>query len=146
MKSNATKCKEMLICFFQSKPDLPNLCVGDQILEFITQSSWFDYQGWFWVERTYCDDCYQSLHAKELHILCVLYCGGGGIPPRDLITIYYALIRSIWNIALQYGFVVCFGLCLNKYIRKPWENSKTCTADYTARPILQWSAVNVAGP
>ena len=36
MKLNTKKCKEMLICFFRNKPDLPNLCGGDQVLECVS--------------------------------------------------------------------------------------------------------------
>ena len=36
MKLNANKFKETLICFFRNKPDLPNLCVGDQALECVS--------------------------------------------------------------------------------------------------------------
>jgi hypothetical protein len=36
MKLNAKKCKEMLICSFRNKPYLPCLCVGEQVLEFVS--------------------------------------------------------------------------------------------------------------
>ncbi|CAB4013614.1 Hypothetical predicted protein, partial [Paramuricea clavata] len=36
MKLNAKKCKEMQICFFRNKPELPHLCVEDQILECVS--------------------------------------------------------------------------------------------------------------
>ncbi len=36
MKLNAKKCKEMQICFLQNKPELPHLCVEDQILECVS--------------------------------------------------------------------------------------------------------------
>jgi hypothetical protein len=36
MKLNPTKCKEMPICFFRNKPDLPSLSVGDQVMELVS--------------------------------------------------------------------------------------------------------------
>ncbi|CAB4038243.1 Hypothetical predicted protein [Paramuricea clavata] len=82
----------MQICFFRNKPELPHLCVEDQILECV------------WSHKVLGliiqDDLKWNEHisvivtkaSKRLHILRVLR--RGGIPPHDLITIYYALIRS----------------------------------------------------
>ena len=93
MKLNAEKCKVMLICFFRNKPDLPNLCIGDQTLECVSS---YKVLG-----LTIQDDLRWNNHiamivtktSKRLHILRVLR--RGGIPPHDLIAIYYALIRPI---------------------------------------------------
>ena len=93
MKLNAEKCKVMLICFFRNKPDLPNLCIGDQTLECVSS---YKVLG-----LTIQDDLRWNNHiamivtktSKRLHSLRVLR--RGGIPPHDLIAIYYALIRPI---------------------------------------------------
>ncbi|CAB4023173.1 Hypothetical predicted protein [Paramuricea clavata] len=92
MKLNAKKCKEMQICFFRNKPELPHLCVEDQILECVSSHKVLG--------LIIQDDLKWNQHfsmivtkaSKRLHILRVLR--RGGIPPHDLITIYYALIRS----------------------------------------------------
>ncbi len=45
MKLNAKKCKEMQICFFRNKPELPHLCVEDLRMCIVAQGSWIDYPG-----------------------------------------------------------------------------------------------------
>ena len=92
MKLNAKKCKEMQICFFRSKPELPHLCVEDQILECVPSHKVLGLiiqDDLKWNEHI---SMIVTKASKRLHILRVLR--RGGIPPHDLITIYYALIRS----------------------------------------------------
>ena len=87
MKLNAKKCKEMQICFFRSKPELPHLCVEDQILECVPSHKVLGLiiqDDLKWNEHI---SMIVTKASKRLHILRT-------IPPHDLITIYYALIRS----------------------------------------------------
>jgi hypothetical protein len=94
----------MLIRFFRNKPHLPSCSVGDQVLELVLSHKvlgliiqddfkWNEYIAMIVTKAS-----------KRLHILCVLR--RGGIPPHDLISIYYALIRSI----LEYSCTVCMVL------------------------------------
>ena len=114
MKLNAKKCKEVLICFFCNKPDLPNLCVGDQALECLSSHKVLG--------LIIQDDLRWNKHiamivtktSKRLHILLFRR---GGIPPRDLIAIYYALIRPI----LEYCFPV-WRCGLPKHLSEQIEN------------------------
>jgi hypothetical protein len=90
MKLNAKKCKEMLICFFRNKPDLPSLSVGDQVLELVSSHKVLGLiiqDDFKWNEHI---AMIVTKASKRLRVL-----RRGGIPPHDLITIYYALIRSI---------------------------------------------------
>ncbi|CAB4017461.1 RNA-directed DNA polymerase from mobile element jockey, partial [Paramuricea clavata] len=92
MKLNTKKCKEMQICFFRNKPELPHLCVEDQILECVSSHKVLGLiiqDNLKWNEHI---SMIVTKASKRLHILRVLR--RGGIPPHDLITIYYALIRS----------------------------------------------------
>ncbi|CAB4010558.1 Hypothetical predicted protein [Paramuricea clavata] len=92
MKLNTKKCKEMQICFFRNKPELPHLCVEDQILECVSSHKVLGLiiqDDLKWNEHI---SMIVTKASKRLHILRVLR--RGGIPPHDLITIYYALIRS----------------------------------------------------
>ena len=93
MKLNAKKCKEMQICFFRNKPDLLNLRVGDQVLECVSSHKVLGLiiqNDLRWNEHI---AIIVTKASKRLHILRALR--RGGIPPHDLITIYYALIRSM---------------------------------------------------
>ncbi len=74
----------MNYCFFRNKPDLLNLRVGDQVLECVSSHKVLG--------LIIQDDLRWNEHIATI-VLRVLR--RRGIPPHDVIAIYYALIRSM---------------------------------------------------
>ena len=69
---------EMLICFFRNKPDLPNLCVGDQALECVSSHKVLDLiiqDDLRWNSNKHIAMIVTKT-SKRLHILRVLRRGG----------------------------------------------------------------------
>ena len=100
MKLNASKCKEMLMCFLRKRPQIQPLRVNVKVLETVKSHK---------VLGLIIQDCLKwnkhiemstSKASKRLQIIRVLR--RGGIPPQDLLHIYYVLIHSV----LEYCCVI----------------------------------------
>ena len=100
MKLNASKCKEMLMCFLRERPKIQPLRVNVKVLETVKSHK---------VLGLIIQDCLKwnkhiemstSKASKRLQIIRVLR--RGGIPPQDLLHIYYVLIHSV----LEYCCVI----------------------------------------
>ena len=100
MKLNPKKCKELRVCFLRETPDLSPLLIDGRALEVVRSHKvlglviqndlkWNDH-----IESVV------SKASKRLYIIRTLL--RGGVPAEDLLTIYFALIRSV----LEYCCVV----------------------------------------
>ena len=97
MNLNPKKCKELVICSLRTRPDLGPLCVNGRPLERVSSHKVLgvtisDTLGWNEHVREIV-----SKASKRLYILRVLK--RSGIPPEDLINIFYALVRSVLEYA-----------------------------------------------
>ena len=97
MNLNPKKCKEIVISSLRSRPDLSPLCVNEHPLERVSSHKVLgvtisDTLGWNEHVREIV-----SKASKRLYILRVLK--RSGIPPEDLINIFYALVRSVLEYA-----------------------------------------------
>lgn len=97
MNLNPKKCKELVICSLKTRPDLGPLCVNGRPLERVSSHKVLgvtisDTLGWNEHVREIV-----SKASKRLYILRVLK--RSGIPPEDLINIFYALVRSVLEYA-----------------------------------------------
>ena len=102
---NAKTCKELRICFLKETPNLSPLTMDGHVLETVRSHKVLGIiiqSNLKWDERILSTVTKAS---KRLYALRVL--GRGGVPPADLIKVYYALIRSIleccreqWNYAI----------------------------------------------
>ena len=105
MKLNAKKCKELRICFLKETPNLSPLTIDGHVLESVRS---YKVLGLIIQSNLKWDEQVLSTvtkASKRLYALRVL--SRGGVPPADLISVYYALIRSIleycsevWNYAI----------------------------------------------
>ena len=114
MKLNTSKCKEMLMCFLRKRPEIQPLCVNGKVLETVKSHKVLgliiqDNLKWNkHIEKS------TSKASKRLHIIRVLQ--RGGVPPQDLLHIYYAPVRSV----LEYCCVIWHN-SLPKYLSKNIE-------------------------
>ncbi|PFX29204.1 RNA-directed DNA polymerase from mobile element jockey [Stylophora pistillata] len=97
MNLNPNKCKELVISSPRTRPDLGPLCVNGRPLERVSSHKVLgvtisDTLGWNEHVREIV-----SKASKRLYILRVLK--RSGIPPEDLINIFYALVRSVLEYA-----------------------------------------------
>ena len=97
MNLNPKKCKEIVISSLRSRPDLSPLCVNEHPLERVSSHKVLgvtisDTLGW----NEHVHEIV-SKASKRLYILRVLK--RSGIPPEDLINIFYALVRSVLEYA-----------------------------------------------
>ncbi|PFX26981.1 RNA-directed DNA polymerase from mobile element jockey [Stylophora pistillata] len=97
MNLNPKKCKELVISSLRTRPDLGPLCVNGRPLERVSSHKVLgvtisDTLGWNEHVREIV-----SKASKRLYILRVLK--RSGIPPEDLINIFYALVRSVLEYA-----------------------------------------------
>lgn len=83
MNLNPKKCKEMRISFLAKDLDVLQLTVNDTYLEKVSQNT----------KEIVVKAC------KRLYLLSVLK--RAGVPPDHLITIYWALVRSVLEYACQ---------------------------------------------
>ena len=110
MKINGKKCKEMTISFLRDKPNTSPLRIDGQQIDCVQS---FKVLGIIitnqlkWSENT---DAIVKKASKRLHILRVLR--RSGIPPTDLLPIFFGLVRSI----LEYACTV-WHTCLPQYQR-----------------------------
>ena len=105
IKLNAKKCKELRICFLKETPNLSPLTIDGHVLESVRS---YKVLGLTIQSNLKWDEQILSTvtkASKRLYALRVL--SRGGVPPADLISVYYALIRSIleycsevWNYAI----------------------------------------------
>ena len=97
MNLNPKKCKELVISSLRTRPDLGPLCVNECPLERVSSHKVLGV--------TISDTLRWNEHVREivskaskcLYILRVLK--RSGIPPEDLINIFYALVRSVLEYA-----------------------------------------------
>ena len=111
MKLKASKCKEMLMCFLRKRPEIQPLCVNGKVLETIKSHKVLGLiiqDNLKWNKHI---EMSTSKASKRLHIIRVLR--RGGVPPHDLLHIYYALVRSV----LEYCCVIWHN-SLPKYLSK----------------------------
>ena len=93
MKLNASKCKKMLICFLRKRPEIQPLCVNGKVLETVKSHKVLGLiiqDNLKWNKHIKMST---SKALKRFHIIRVLQ--RGGVPPHDLLHIYYALVRSV---------------------------------------------------
>ena len=97
MNLNPKKCKELVISSLRTRPDFGPLCVNERPLERVSSHKVLGV--------TISDTLRWNEHVREivskaskrLYILRVLK--RSGIPPEDLINIFYALVRSVLEYA-----------------------------------------------
>ena len=97
MNLNPKKCKELVISSLRTRPDLGPLCVNERPLERVSSHKVLGVtisDTLRWNEHV-CEIV--SKASKRLYILRVLK--RSGIPPEDLINIFYALVRSVLEYA-----------------------------------------------
>ena len=100
IKLNSMKCKEMRVCFLRKTPELSSLVINGQILELVHSHKVLGLiiqSNLKWNNHI---NSVVSKASKRLYILRVLR--RSGIPTEDLVTLYYALVRSV----LEYCCVV----------------------------------------
>ena len=114
MKLNTSKCKEMLMCFLRKRPEIQPLCVNGKVLETVMSHKVLGLiiqDNLKWNKHI---EMSISKASKRLHIIRVLQ--RGGVPPQDLLHVYYALVRSV----LEYCCVIWHN-SLPKYLSKNIE-------------------------
>ncbi len=100
MKLNPKKCKELRVCFLRETPDLSPLLIDGHALEVVRSHKVLGLviqNDLKWNEHI---ESVVSKASKRLYIIRTLR--RGGVPAEDLLTIYFALIRSV----LEYCCVV----------------------------------------
>ena len=100
MKLNPKKCKELRVCFLRETPDLSPLLIDGHALEVVHSHKVLGLviqNDLKWNEHI---DSVLSKASKRLYIIRTLR--RGGVPTEDLLTIYFALIRSV----LEYCCVI----------------------------------------
>lgn len=98
MKLNPKKCKELRVCFLRDPPSLSQLVIDSTPVEVVECHKVLGVQiqnNLKWRNHV---DVITKKAAKRLYILRILR-HSAGVPPRDLITIYIALIQSILEYA-----------------------------------------------
>ena len=99
MKLNAKKCKELRICFLKETPQLSSLTIDGHVLETVRSHKVLGLiiqNNLKWDEQILSTVTKAS---KRLYALRIL--SRGGVPPADLINVYYAFIRSILEYCSQ---------------------------------------------
>ena len=114
MKLNASKCKEMLMCFLRKRQEIQTPCVNGKVLETVKSHKVLGLiiqDNLKWNKHI---EMSTSKASKRLHIIRVLR--RGGVPPHDLLHIYYALVRFV----LEYCCTIWHN-SLPKYLSKNIE-------------------------
>ena len=105
MKLNASKCKEMLMCFLRKRQEIQTPCVNGKVLETVKSHKVLGLiiqDNLKWNKHI---EMSTSKASKRLHIIRVLR--RGGVPPHDLLHIYYALVRLSSNTVALFGITAC---------------------------------------
>lgn len=93
MNLSLKKCKEMWICTLRTRPDFPSLLNNNRRLENLPS---YKVLGLTLCNTLKWNDNINEIvtkTSKRLYILRVLK--GAGVPPSDLLNVYFALIRSV---------------------------------------------------
>ncbi len=95
------KCKELRVCFLRETPDLSPLLIDGHALEVVRSHKVL---GLVIQNNLKWNDHIESVvskASKRLYIIRTLQ--RGGVPAEDLLTIYFALIRSVLEYVLLCG-------------------------------------------
>jgi hypothetical protein len=100
MKLNTKKCKELRVCFLRESPDLSPLLIDGHALEVVRSHKVLGLVIQNDLKWNTHIESVVSKASKRLYIIRILR--RGGVPVEDLLSIYFALIRSV----LEYCCVV----------------------------------------
>ena len=137
---NPIKCKELRICYLKRSVEFQPLTIAGRELEIVQSHKAL---GLTIQNNLKWDEHIRSIIAKgskRSHVLRILR--RSGILPADLIKIYSALIRSIWNIVAKFGVIRCANTILMN-----WKDSKDeqCVSYFLAIPAMKhwwWRVAN----
>ena len=93
MKLNTKKCKELRVCFLRESPDLSPLLIDGHALEVVRSHKVLGLVIQNDLKWNAHIESVVSKASKRLYIIRILR--RGGVPVEDLLSIYFALIRSV---------------------------------------------------